>query len=71
MKVQILFDRVNHGFCNHAMEYPWSSYLACISIKPTKLKRESVLGWFDSQANFRDLHNHKVETERIEEWLEL
>jgi REP element-mobilizing transposase RayT len=62
---------VHHGFCSHAMEYPWSSYLACISIKSTKLKRESVLGWFDSQANFRYLHNQKVETEIIEEWLEL
>ncbi len=27
MKVQILFDRVNHGFCETMMDNPWSSYL--------------------------------------------
>jgi hypothetical protein len=38
------------------MDYPWSSYLTCISINPTKLKRDEVMGWFDSKANFRFLH---------------
>ncbi len=62
---------VHHGFCSHAMEYPWSSYLSCISIKPTKLKRETVLGWFDSEANFKQLHHKKIEYEKIERWLEI
>lgn len=69
MKVQILFDRVNHGFCSHPVEYPWSSYLTCVSIKPTKLRRESVVGWFDSQANFKELHFEKVDVEGIDKWL--
>lgn len=62
---------VHHEFCSHPVEYPWSSYLTCVSIKPTKLKREVVLGWFDSEANFRGLHNEKIEIERIEKMLEL
>lgn len=62
---------VHHGFCSHPLEYPWSSYLSCISVKPTKLKRDSVMGWFDSEANFKQLHNEKIEFEKIERWLEI
>jgi len=43
---------VHHGFCSHPLEYPWSSYLTCVSVKPTKLNREKVIGWFDDQVNF-------------------
>jgi REP element-mobilizing transposase RayT len=46
-----------HGYKEFAMDYPWSSYLSCISLKQTKLKRDQVLGWFDDRANFRFLHN--------------
>lgn len=62
---------VHHGFCEHPVEYPWSSYLTCISIKPTKLNRSAVIGWFDNEANFKTRHNGKVEFEKIEEWLEI
>ena len=62
---------VHHGFCSHPVEYPWSSYLSCISMKPTKLRREAVMGWFDNEANFRDRHNEKIDIERVEQWLEL
>ena len=31
------------SYYDHPVEYPWSSYLSCISIKPTKLHRETVL----------------------------
>ena len=62
---------VHHGFCSHPMEYPWSSYLTCVSIKPTKLKRDRIIGWFDDQANFKYMHNQKVQVEQIEQWLEI
>jgi putative transposase len=52
---------VHHKFCEHPIEYPWSSYLTCISVKPTKLQRDRVMGWFDDQANFKYLHQQKVE----------
>ena len=61
----------HHGFCSHPMEYPWSSYLTCVSIKPTKLRRDAVMGWFDGEANFRHLHNRIIDLENIEKWLEL
>ena len=62
---------VHHGFCSHPMEYPWSSYLTCVSIKPTKLHRDKVIGWFDNRANFKYLHDQKVEIEQIERWLDI
>lgn len=62
---------VHHGFCDHPIEYPWSSYLSCISSKPTRLKREAVLYWFDDQTNFLAVHEQKIEKEKIEQWLEM
>ncbi|WP_430973916.1 transposase [Sunxiuqinia rutila] len=62
---------VHHGFCEHPVEYPWSSYLSCISMKPTKLHREAVIGWFDDKANFKTMHNQKVDVFEIEKWLEI
>jgi REP element-mobilizing transposase RayT len=34
---------VRHGFCEKPEQYQWSSYHSCISEKPTKLQRKSVL----------------------------
>ncbi len=51
---------VHHGFYNHAVEYPWSSYLTCISEKQTKLERDKVIGWFDSVDEFKRAHNQNV-----------
>jgi len=62
---------IHHDFCKHPIEYSWSSFLTCISTKPTKLKRDAVMGWFDNQANFIHIHEGKVEVEDIEHWLGL
>jgi REP element-mobilizing transposase RayT len=65
---------VHHQFSTHPAEYPWSSYLTCISVKPTRLQRDAVLGWFDSETNFRYLHDDKedkIELEKIEKWIGL
>jgi len=62
---------VHHGFCSHPVEYSWTSYLTCISVKPTKLHREAVMGWFDSHGEFKLLHNEKVDVEAIDRWLEI
>lgn len=71
MVLYIHNNPVHHGFCEHPSEYSWSSYLTCISLKPTKLKRDEVMGWFDSEANFRLMHGEKIEFEKIEKWLGL
>lgn len=59
MKVQILFDRVNHEFCEHFLDYPWSSYLTVVSPKTTKLSRMEVLEWFDDKSNFETFHSQE------------
>jgi len=62
---------VHHNFCEHPIEYPWSSYLTCISVQTTKLNRDAVIGWFDHQANFKLMHHKKLDIEKIEQWLDL
>ena len=62
---------VHHGFAEGPNDYPWSSYFSCVSIKPTKLKRDKVIGWFDSEANFISYHNKQLDIAAMEKWLEL
>jgi hypothetical protein len=60
---------VHHGFCDHPIEYGWSSYLACTSNKLTKLKRVVVMDWFNDLQNFKECHNQALQADEIEEWL--
>lgn len=69
--VYIHHNPVKHGFCEHPSGYPWSSYPTCISIKPTKLQREKVIGWFGNNTEFIHRHKGKIITDDIEQWLEL
>lgn len=61
---------VRHGFCSHPAEYPWSSYLSIISLKPTKLRRDTVLGWFTNEATFKTLHSNATEPDDIDDLFE-
>jgi len=69
--VYIHNNPVHHKFTEHAMDYPWSSYLTCISVKPTHLQRDAVMGWFDSKANFIASHENPGEVIDLEKWLGL
>jgi REP element-mobilizing transposase RayT len=69
--IYVHHNPVHHGLCKQQVEYPWSSYLTSISVKPTKLQRKAVMGWFDNEANFVHLHNGKINVEKIEGWFEL
>ncbi len=60
---------VHHGFVSHTVEYPWSSYLTCISEKQTKLERDKVISWFNSVEDFKLAHNQEANVTEIEEWL--
>ncbi|MDQ2179995.1 hypothetical protein [Marinifilum sp. D714] len=60
---------VYHGFCDHPIEYGWSSYIACTSNKPTKLKRAVVIDWFNDLQNFKECHNQALQADKIDEWL--
>jgi REP element-mobilizing transposase RayT len=58
---------IHHGFCEHFLDYPWSSYLTMLSPKTTKLNRTEVLNWFNDKNNFKKYHT----TEQIEKLDEL
>lgn len=65
MVLYIHCNPIHHQFTIHAMDYPWSSYLTCISLKSTKLKRETTIGYFDSQANFIQMHDQFHSTNNL------
>ena len=60
---------VHHGFCDDPIEYPWSSYLSCLSEKETKILRDDVINWFDSKAYFKAGHCGNPKDRSIEDWL--
>ncbi|MCK9210169.1 MAG: hypothetical protein M0Q53_08830 [Prolixibacteraceae bacterium] len=70
MVLYIHHNPVHHKFTAYAMDYPWSSYLTCISVKPTKLQRNTVIGWFDNEANFKYLHDQFIDYEETENLFE-
>ncbi|PZX11797.1 hypothetical protein LX69_03030 [Breznakibacter xylanolyticus] len=53
---KIHHNPVHYGFCKHPLEYPWSSYLTCLSDKPTQLRRDEVMSWFGNKAAFEAGH---------------
>ncbi len=69
--VYIHQNPVHHGFCGHPVEYAWSSFLTCISLKTTSLKRDAVIGWFDNVGNFKTKHDQIINRREIEDYLEL
>ncbi|MCX6252634.1 MAG: hypothetical protein NTX61_18020 [Bacteroidetes bacterium] len=62
---------VHHSFCERASDYPWSSYNTIVALNDTKIKRNTVIGWFNDVGNFIDCHDKKREFIKIEKWLEL
>jgi len=45
-----------HGFVKDFRDWPYSSYHALLSDKPTHLQRDMVLDWFDGAQNVAALH---------------
>jgi putative transposase len=45
-----------HGFVDDFRDWPYSSYHAIQSSKPSRIQRETVLDWFDGRAGFEDAH---------------
>lgn len=62
---------VHHGFCQHPLEYPWTSYLSAISLKQTKLQRNEIIGWFNNKGDFETEHGKELNLKEIEKYLEL
>jgi putative transposase len=62
---------VHHGFCSHPIEYSWSSYLTCITSKPTKLQRKEVIDLFIDSVQFKKVHDERINYDSLEKWLEM
>ena len=60
---------VHHGICEHPLNYPWSSYITCISEKKTKLKRTEVIAFFNDLENFKYVHQQKINDLSIDTFL--
>jgi len=65
--VYIHKNPVHHGFVNHPIEWGWSSYLACLSEKETKLHRDLVLEWFGGRDNMKFVHEQTIYRFLLEE----
>jgi len=52
----IHFNPQKHGFVTDFREWPYSSYHTLLSDRPTQLKRDQVLDWFDGRARFAEIH---------------
>ena len=52
-----------HGLIDDFTQWPYSSYRSLLSTLPTRLDRESVLGWFGGQDGFRRAHQHNWSSE--------
>jgi REP element-mobilizing transposase RayT len=45
-----------HGFVDDFREWPFSSYQAMLSTKPTHLARDEVLQWFEGVTSYESAH---------------
>jgi putative transposase len=64
--IYIHTNPVHHGFTTDFKDYSWSSYGTILSLKPTKLSRDKVIGWFDDKANFIAIHNQITDFKKIQ-----
>ena len=55
-----------HGLVGDFRAWPYSSYNALVSTKPTRLKRDDVWAWFDGMEHIRTSHAGQVEASLIE-----
>jgi putative transposase len=54
-----------HGFVEDFRTWSYSSYHAFLSQKPTRLKRDEVLAWFDGPTMFQESHRQAASEARI------
>ena len=68
----IHFNPERHKFTDDYRLYPFSSYQAILSLKPSHLKRETLLQWFGNREEFREFHqNYDIERyKKIEHLIE-
>jgi putative transposase len=67
--VYIHTNPVHHGITMNIADYLWTSYSSIVSSKPTKIKRDCIIGWFDNRDNFIEVHKQKVDSELIKDFI--
>ncbi len=55
-----------HGFVDDFRRWPYSSYRAILSDKPSRIQRGVVLDWFGGRAGFEEAHIDRVDENIIE-----
>ncbi|HUH25396.1 MAG TPA: hypothetical protein VLY87_02100 [Flavobacterium sp.] len=58
---------VVHGFTNNINNYAWSSYQTILSNKPTNLKRDKVIEYYDDLENFIFFHEQNQNLDDIKD----
>jgi putative transposase len=54
-----------HGLVDDFRDWPYTSYHSLLSTKPTHLRRQDVLGWFDGQAGLEARHREEMQEAKI------
>ena len=54
-----------HGFVHDFREWPYSSYHALLSDRPTHLQRDQVLAWFSGRVEFDAVHQMMIDEKSI------
>jgi len=54
-----------HGLVDDFRTWPFSSYHALLSTKPTRLKRDDVLMWFDGKEAFETSHQQEIAEHQV------
>jgi len=63
----IHWNSQKHGFVEDFRDWPYSSYHALLSDKPTHLQREQVLAWFNGPREFDAVHQMLTNEKEIQE----
>jgi REP element-mobilizing transposase RayT len=66
----IHFNPQKHGFVEDFRTYPYSSYSACLSTQPTRLKRQEVLNRFGDASQFANFHQELADEKSIQHLVE-
>jgi putative transposase len=55
----------SHGLCDDFRQYPWNSYERILSGKPSALRKEDVLNWFNGKNDYVNFHSRQFEFDKI------
>ena len=56
-----------HRIIDDFRQYPWSSYERILLTKPSKLKKEEVLAWFNNKENYLNYHVQDIDLDNLKD----